>query len=192
MRQSMHAQRGVVLIVSLILVVVLSLLGTFAIRNAVQSERSINGVRSVEVAREAAEAALRFCEQIAVSHSDGKAYNEYGETNLQSKIISTPINGEGDAGAAWRNADNWKGDLPVKVPASYITKYSAGSQASDVPPVINKPLCMIQKIDNATTKLQGYLITSRGFANNSSFDASTGVAKYGAEAWLQSVLTRAN
>lgn len=184
-------QRGVVLVVSLILIVILSLLGTFAIRNAGQSERSINGVRSVEVAREAAETALRFCEQVAIYDGDGKAYSEYGQTNVQTQIISdTTITGELDPNAAWRNPETWKGGGPIQVPATYTTKYSGGSAATDVTSVANKPLCVIQKINNPTTKLQGYLITARGFANNASFDSTTGRAKQGAEAWLQSVLTR--
>lgn len=186
-----NCQSGVVLVVSLILIVILSLLGTFAIRNAGQSERSINGVRSVEVAREAAETALRYCEQVAIYDGDGKAYSEYGETNVQTKIISTPmITGELDTNAAWRSADNWKGVAPIQVPATYTTKHSGGSAATDVVSLANKPLCVIQKINNTTTNLQGYLITARGFANNASFDSATGKAKQGAEAWLQSVLTR--
>lgn len=186
-----NVQRGVVLVVSLILIVIISLLGTFAIRNAGQSERSINGVRSVEVAREAAETALRFCEQVAIYAGEGKVYNEYGQTNVQTKIVSTPtITGELDATAAWRSADNWKGSAPIEVPAAYTTKHSGGSVATDVATVLNQPMCVIQKIDNTTTKLQGYLITARGFANNASFDSTTGKAKQGAEAWLQSVLTR--
>ncbi len=186
------AQRGVVLVISLILIVILSLLGTFAIRNAGQSERSINGVRSAEVAREGAETALRFCEQVAIYDADGQVYSEYGQTNVQAKIISIPaITGELDSTAAWRNVDNWKSAAaPIEVPAAYTTKNSGGTTASDVSTVANKPLCVIQKINNTTTKLQGYLITARGFANNASFDSTTGKAKQGAEAWLQSVLTR--
>jgi len=76
-------QQGVVLVITLILVVILSLLGTFAIRNATQSERSVKGVQAAQTAQEAAETALRFCEQIAVFDYDNKDYTEYGTTGLR-------------------------------------------------------------------------------------------------------------
>lgn len=186
-----RSERGVVLVVSLILIVILSLLGTFAIRNATQSERSINGVRSAEVAREAAETALRFCEQIAMFDGDGKDYSEFGTSGLRTKIIAVPtVASELDTSAAWRSADSWKGDSAIAVPAAYSTKNSGGTVDDDAAALTTAPLCLIQKIDNTTTKLQGYLITARGFANNASFNSTTGKTSQGAEAWLQSVLTR--
>jgi|GEM_PF-480997 len=179
-------ERGVVLVITLILIVILSLLGTFAIRNATQSERSINGIRSTEVAREAAETALRFCEQIAIFDADGKPYTEYASpTDLRAKIIATTITSEADVGAAWRTESNWTSS-GITVPAAYY-KSNAGGNAS----LQSSPLCLIQKIDSGSTpKLTGYLITARGFANNVKF--ISGKPAQGAESWMQSVLTRAS
>jgi len=180
-------QRGVVLVITLILVVILSLLGTFAIRNSTQTERSINGIRSAEIAREAAETALRFCEQVAIFDGDGKNYTEYGSAsdNLRGKIIAATVASEADENAAWRTEANWvEGSNVIKVPDSY---YKDG-RATDLK---NKPLCLIQKMESTSTpKLSGYLITARGFANNAKFVPSTGKASQGAESWMQSVLTR--
>lgn len=180
-------ERGVVLVITLILVVILSLLGTFAIRNATQSERSINGIRSAEVAREAAETALRFCEQIAIFDADGKDYTEYNTTGLRGKIVATTIPSESDPAAAWRDESSWKDTgNAIKVPAGFYKNDTGGTSS-----LKNEPLCLIQKIESTSTpKLTGYLITARGFGNNAKFEA--GKTTQGAESWMQSVLTRAS
>ncbi|MDP9915827.1 Tfp pilus assembly protein PilX [Variovorax boronicumulans] len=183
-------ERGVVLIVTLILVVILSLVGTFAIRNATQSERSVNGIRSTEVAREAAETALRFCEQVAIFDGDDKDYTEYASVGMRARIITTPIGSEFDDTAAWRKKASWVGNSAIVVPKAYVNKKPTGT-AADATPLEIEPRCLIQKIATTSTpSLTGYLITARGFANNARFEKSTGVATQGAEAWLQSVLTR--
>ncbi|WP_341890542.1 PilX N-terminal domain-containing pilus assembly protein [Variovorax sp. YR752] len=183
-------ERGVVLVVTLVLVVILSLLGTFAIRNATQSERSVNGIRSTEVAREAAETALRFCEQVAIFDGDGKDYTENGATGMRAKIVATTIGSEFDLKAKWRDSTSWSDAKAIKVPPSFFNKKSSGTEVDAVQLEI-APRCLIQRIATTSTpQLTGYLITARGFANNAKFDDATGKATRGAEAWLQSVLTR--
>ena len=182
--------RGVVLIITLILVVILSLLGTFAIRNATQSERSIKGVQASVTAREAAETALRFCEQIAVFDFDNKDYVEYGTTGLRQKVIATTITSEDDATAAWRTAANWVGTNAISVPDQYYKRYANSSAATDSLQLTNPPRCIIQRIQTTSTPtFIGYLITGRGFANNATFNTTTGKTTYGAEAWVQSILS---
>ena len=189
----MPRQRGVVLVISLILIVILSLLGTFAIRNATQSERSVNGIRTAQVAREAAETALRFCEQISIFDSDNKDYSEWGTSGLRAKIVAATITSEQDATAAWRSANNWKSSSTnmIEVPAAYFKKYSNSSVATDAAQLQTAPRCLIQRIESTSTPvLHGYLITARGFANSAKFDPSTGVTSQGAESWMQAILTK--
>lgn len=184
-------ERGVVLVITLILIVILSLLGTVAIRNATQTERSINGVRTSQVAQEAAETALRFCEQIALFSEEGKPYGEYGTTGLTEKVITTTITSEQDTNAAWRTATNWIGSNVIVVPDHYYKKYKSAALDTDATALTVPPRCMIQKIQSSTTPpLKGYLITARGFANNAKFEDSTGKITFGAESWMQSVLTK--
>ncbi|PLC04374.1 hypothetical protein CY658_18320 [Variovorax sp. RO1] len=179
-----------VLVVTLILLVILSLVGTFAIRNATQSERRINGIRSAEVAREAAETALRFCEQVAMFDGDGKDYTEYASTGMRARIIATTIGSEFDKDAAWRESSSWVGNGVILVPKDYLSKKPTGTEVDAVQMEI-QPRCLVQKIATTSTpQLTGYLITARGFANNARFEDATGKATQGAEAWLQSVLTR--
>ncbi|MCY1217751.1 hypothetical protein D9M72_296790 [compost metagenome] len=187
-------ERGAVLVITLILIVILSLLGTFAIRNATQSERSINGIRSAEVAREAAETALRFCEQVAIFDGDGKDYTEYGTATqgLRGRIITTTIGSEFDPDAEWRKSASWTGNKVIKLPADYYNKKPSGSDIDSAQLDI-EPRCLIQKIESTSTpKLTGYLITARGFANNAKFDDATGKSVRGAESWMQSVLSRSS
>lgn len=184
-------ERGVVLVITLILVVILSLLGTFAIRNATQTERSINGIRSAEVAREAAETALRFCEQVAIFDGDGKDYTEYGATDARGRIVATTIGSEVDTTAAWRTEANWMDSSAnvIEVPIAYFKKDIGSNTAASQLRI--RPRCLIQRIDSTSTpKLTGYLITARGFANNANFSGTTGKSTQGAESWMQSVLTR--
>ena len=191
-RSSCRKERGVVLVITLILIVILSLLGTFAIRNATQSERSINGIRSTEVAREAAETALRFCEQVAIFDGDGKDYTEYSTTGLRGKIITTTIGSEFDPAAEWRKSASWTGNNVISLPADYYNKKPSGTDVDSAQLDI-APRCLIQKIESTSTpKLTGYLITARGFANNAKFDSSTGKSTRGAESWMQSVLSRSS
>ena len=183
-------QQGVVLVITLILVVILSLLGTFAIRNATQSERSVKGVQAAQTAQEAAETALRFCEQIAVFDYDNKDYTEYGTTGLRQKVITTTITSEDDTTAAWRTAANWIGANAISVPAQYYKRYDGSTPATDSRQLSNPPLCIIQRIvTTSTPAFNGYLITGRGFANNAKFDTTTGKTTYGAEAFVQSILS---
>ncbi|RYH67234.1 MAG: hypothetical protein EON54_04345 [Alcaligenaceae bacterium] len=187
---SYRRQDGVALIIALVLVLIMSLLGTFAIRNATQSERSVNGIRTAEIAREAAETALRFCEQIAIADGDGKDFT-YGGTSYGGKILTSVLTSQADTTAAWRSADNWKDTVAISLPATYYQKFDGTVVDSKVPHLKTAPRCLVQRIQTTTTpQLTGYLITARGFADNASFNAATGKTSQGAESWLQSVLTR--
>jgi type IV pilus assembly protein PilX len=57
------AQQGVVLVIALIMLALLSILATMSIRGASSTEQVSNQSRLKELAQQAAEAALRFCEQ---------------------------------------------------------------------------------------------------------------------------------
>lgn len=191
--QPLHQrQRGVVLVIALILVLIMSLLGTAAIRNATYSERSISGLRSADVAREAAETALRFCEEIAIFDAEDKDYNEWGTSGLRQKIVEITVKSETDNDAVWRKAENWQNNSArIDVPAAYYKRQSGAGAASDGSQLKTAPVCVIQRLRTTYDPvLEGYLITARGFANNARFNGSTGKTTQGAEAWMQSVLTR--
>lgn len=181
--QTPHAQRGTVLAITLILLVILSLLGTFAIRNANQSERIMNGIRTSNVAQQAAETALRFCEQLATAPPAGSG--TFQSVDAATYINATAVSNanEGD----WKNKDNWKSSNAnlLSVPRSY---YNSGS--TDATELLHAPQCLIQALETPGG-LKGYVITARGYANDAVIDTSTGRVISGAEVWLQSTLTEA-
>ena len=106
------------------------------------------------------------------------------------KVITTTITSEDDTTAAWRTAANWIGANAISVPAQYYKRYDGSAPATDSRQLSNPPLCIIQRIvTTSTPAFNGYLITGRGFANNAKFDATTGKTTYGAEAFVQSILS---
>ena len=185
---TLRAQRGTVLAITLILLVILSLLGTFVIRNANQSERIMNGVRTSNVAQQAAETGLRFCEQLATAPPAGSG-------TFQSKDAATYVNttpttnteGETPDRREWADKNSWKNSNTnlLSVPSSY---YNSGS--TDATELLHAPQCLIQALETPGG-LKGYVITARGYAIDAVIDASTGRVISGAEVWLQSTLTEA-
>ena len=181
---TLRAQRGTVLAITLILLVILSLLGTFVIRNANQSERIMNGVRTSNVAQQAAETGLRFCEQLATAPPAGSG--TFQSVDAATYINATAVSNanEGD----WTDKNNWKKSSNARllsVPSSYYNSGSTG--ATDL---LHAPQCIIQALETPGG-LKGYVITARGYANDAVIEASTGRVISGAEVWLQSTLTEA-
>ena len=67
------SERGVVLPIALIMLVIISFAGLLAARNSATFEQFSNNMRTNQVARVAAEDALRQCERIARSTVEGSA-----------------------------------------------------------------------------------------------------------------------
>jgi type IV pilus assembly protein PilX len=63
----MHAQRGAVLVVSMLMLLVLTLVGITAMRLSTQQEKMSGNSRDMDIALQAAEAALRFGESRLVT-----------------------------------------------------------------------------------------------------------------------------
>lgn len=180
---TLRAQRGTVLAITLILLVILSLLGTFVIRNANQSERIMNGVRTSNVAQQAAETGLRFCEQLATADPAGSGTFE---TVKAADYINATATTNADAGD-WKDKNSWKSSNArlLSVPESF---YNSGKSAATK--LTHAPQCIIQALQTPGG-LKGYVITARGYANDAVIDAASGQVKSGAEVWLQSTLTEA-
>lgn len=190
-------QQGVVLVITLILIVILALVGTFAVRNATQSERMMNGLRTNNVAQEAAETALRYCEQIAITDAAGKEYTAYNTVGARAKIIGNAttkvdvMTEENEIApiAKWKVATSWAPGYAnlITVPPEFYKKYASGAVDTDATNLKFSPTCIIQRLVTVTN-VNGYVVTARGFANNAIIDANNKVTS-GSEVWLQSILT---
>jgi type IV pilus assembly protein PilX len=180
---SMHrsAERGVVLPIALIMLVIISFAGLLAARNSASFEQFSNNLRTNQVARVSAEDALRQCERIARASVEGSA--AFGSD--VGKIYATnviPADTEAAIGAGiWNTTSSWVAGAAnlITVTPSY-TDSDAQSNAQ----IRNPPTCIIQAMVN-----DRFLVTSRGLSNDAAVDAGTGRLTAGSEVWLQSILT---
>lgn len=182
-------ERGVSLIIVLIMMVIIGLTAASAMRNATSNERATNNQRLDNVAQQYAEVALRYCEgQLQLPTAQRVA-------TLQTAVIPTVPTGV-TATAAWEMPTTWTG-VPganagdasatrTSVPANYL---SAGN-ASYVPlagsPQV--PECVVEiQSQPAPSTLTYTLVTARGFSPDYARDGN-GQTTSGAVVWLQSIL----
>jgi type IV pilus assembly protein PilX len=184
-----RASRGIVLPMALIMLVILSFAGLMAARNSATYEQFSNNMRTSQVARQAAEDALRYCERVAMFTVDADLNADSSDTaekalytNDAAKLVSTVIASDGVTalqGGSWNTLGNWvKGD---DKPVIEVT-LSQDSNAQGSATVKNKPACIIQKLSD-----ERFLITTRGLSNDAKL-ATSGALSAGSEVWLQSIL----
>ncbi len=181
------SERGVVLPIALIMLVIISFAGLLAARNSATFEQFSNNMRTNQVARTSAEDALRYCERIArASVEDNAAF-----AADVGKIVDSPIIDDTSADPAvresafkagvWNTQSYW-----VSGAANLITVIPsyAGSDAQTNAQIKegNRPTCIIQAMVN-----DRFLITARGLSNDA--DVDNGLLTAGSEVWLQSILT---
>ena len=167
------AQRGVVLIVVLIVLGLLSLLAATSLHNASSTESISGNVRTTELATQAAEIALRHCESSAVENSN-------------SDTLPPPTD--------WTQIANWDGKTPIVLDLAQVNP-------AGISPIYKRPPeCMVeaQTVMNTTlpvTAADGtvsypsigiYLITARGFGPEVAEADAKRSRPVGTEVWLQS------
>ena len=170
-------QRGIVLPMALLLLVVISIIGVMVISNSTSSEKTMQGLRSSTLAQQSAEIALRYCEDLTMERIDTPATELY-TTAQKNKVSDTVVTSQDDTTALWRTAANWADGAAnrIDVPNSAFKKSVSGDLKV-------APMCIVQRLG-----AESFLVTVRGFANDTQFD-NTKKVKTGAEVWLQSVLT---
>lgn len=172
-------QRGVVLIISLIMLVILSMLATLSIRNATSSESVSGNARTTLLATQAAEMALRYCEQGLVQAHTGAAV-PLDPTQLPALLpyVATP---------RWKTLSVWDtGSADVFVVPSTVVNHDAAAAT-----YARAPECMVERLQVVNsagnfTDTSTYVITARGFGPD-----ETGASKTrptGSEAWMQSTV----
>ena len=98
-----HTQKGVVLIIAMIMLIVVSILAVTSMRNAASTEALAGNVRTTELATQAADIALRHCESsvVEINSVAGGATPSYATTITAADILpaATPPN--------WQNTSTW-------------------------------------------------------------------------------------
>lgn len=177
-------QRGVSLIIVLIMLGVIALMSAATLRNASSNERVSNNFRMQVLAQQYAEAALRYCET-QLTLADAARVASLRESNLAASSSS--------ASPAWQQRATWTGAgghggsggaraSRTTVPAAYVVSSGGAFKPGQLPE------CVAEK-----QALEGggvYVITARGFSPDYTADAR-GFSATGSVLWLQaSVLVK--
>jgi type IV pilus assembly protein PilX len=180
-RQYRQAERGVVLIIALLMLVIISLVASLSVRNATSSEAISGGVRTTQLATQAAEIALRYCED-SVSQLAGVTPT-FVTTFTSDKIqahSSTP---------AWQSTTVWDASstLVFVLPAASVNASNVSTTYSRMPE------CMVMNIPEADAtgsivSTKNYVITARGFGPEVSDPTGSDRRPQGSEVWLQSTI----
>ena len=160
-------QHGVVLIIALILLVVISLLAVSTLHNAASTESVAGSVRTTELATQAADIALRYC-----------------ENDVLVKVNNSTNPYTAGTGEQWKVITIWDTETPTKI----YTIPLAVLQLNGISDTYKRPPeCMVEQLLTKSTTSSFYLITARGFGPEVPALASgTRVRPVGTEVWLQS------
>lgn len=176
-----QSQRGVVLIISLIMLVVISLLATFSIRSASSSEAVAGNVRTTLLATQAAEMALRYCERALASAAGSSPVAwPYPDAapSINTPALATP---------RWQTLSNWDsgGTTASVIPLSVVNDASSGSTFSRAPECIIEPIA-VANASGTPTETSTFVVTVRGFGPEENGASRT--RPTGSEVWLQSTI----
>jgi type IV pilus assembly protein PilX len=178
-------QRGVVLIIALVMLVVVSLLASFSVRNAVSSEAVSGNVRTTQLASQAAEIALRYCEDVTVTYV--KALPTGTGITYPRTIASGPTLLAYTSGRA-TTTSNWDvvSTNVFPVPATAVNQ-GATDTFQRVPECMVENVPVVNAASTGLDTTSTYMVTARGFGPEVQDDATRG-RPTGSEVWLQSTI----
>jgi type IV pilus assembly protein PilX len=158
-----QAQTGVAMLMALVMLLVVSLGSSALLRSALNTDDVALGTRLQLQARQAAELALRYCEQQLI-RSDS----------------AVPVLAKPASGSHWQQFANWfgTGRQAVQVPPE-----QASSEAF---PQASLPECLAEE-DLLADGAAVVLLTARGFSPDYRADAQ-GRTLSGSVVWLQAIL----
>jgi len=172
---SNRQQRGIVLIVALIILTIVSLLAALSLRNASSNESISGAVRTTNLATQSAEIALRYCEDLTLNPSSTPSF----------LIV------DASASPAWQTLDHW--DKPW---THLFTVPLAAVNQSDLRATFSRaPECIVEKLRTevdppppATPMTTTFVVTARGFGPEVPAVTGSDRRPVGAEVWLQTTI----
>lgn len=178
-RPGSRTQRGIVLITALILLVVITLVALLAVQGSISGEQVSRNLRVNAVANQAAETALRLCEDDILAVTTTLVINRLPET------------GTATIPSLWASTATWSNALMANT-VTTADFNSANAAARTVTSAV-LPQCVIEEYPILTAQggipRQSYLITARGFSADYRVNGSGQVVS-GSVVWLQSILRR--
>lgn len=192
LRQPGARQTGVVLIVAMIMLIIVSLLAAIAVRNATSSEGINANLRQTQLATQAAESALRYCEDAAINTvNEGTgtfAFTSPGGTAIANlaltNIIAAPTGTNTPTSALPANWDTTTNNGQLIVPIATVNLAGISTTFA------RAPECMIERArpDAAQSYLSVLTVTARGFGPEVAAADGSRSRPVGSEVWLQSTL----
>jgi Tfp pilus assembly protein PilX len=173
-------ERGVSLIVVMIMLVIIGLTSAAAIRGASSGEQATNNIRMQNLAQQYAEAALKYCEAELVKGDDDRVVSL-----KDARIVATSPADTVDNKWAWKEAATWTestgaGQSRTVVPEANIHSTDSSSKPS------KSPECVVEKLTLADGS-RPYAVTARGFSLDYAADSS-GKTTAGSVVWMQSIV----
>jgi type IV pilus assembly protein PilX len=176
-------QRGIVLIMALILLIMISLIATVAIRRATTGEQVSKGLRTQTVAFQAAETALRFCEDQILKNTKVNS----GTSTLEPADYPE----DGSSPSLWKTRANWELSSKKAIAIDTSVVNSTDAAARTLKDAV-LPRCMVERLrlpNEEGAEIEAFLITSVGYSPDYRTNAK-GTPDSGSEVWLQSTITR--
>ncbi len=178
-------QRGVSLLIVLIMLVVIGLTSAASLRSASSNERISNNFRMHALAEQYAEAALRYCET-QLTLADGARVDSLKEASMRAFT--------GAAYPAWANPLTWTGAGGAATSLTLVPEALVKSADSAFKPA-HLPQCAVEILSIPLTPngvpavaADAYVITARGFSTDYSASAQ-GASLTGSVVWLQSLVS---
>ncbi len=177
-------QRGVTLIIVLMMLVIIGITSAAAIRNATSGEKLTNNIRVQALAQQYAEAALRYCEA-ELAKPEAVRVATLAEVNILQGNHD-PMAGAVKNGLLWQEAGSWTGAGGASGSKTILPESQVKSTDSSFKPG-KLPECVVerQRMPDANT---AYVITARGFSPDYQSDAVSGETTGGSVVWLQSIV----
>lgn len=157
-------ERGVTLIIALIMLIIIGLTSASVMRATLNSDQVANNTRTQTLAHQAADVALRYCERQVTMVTPG----------IPIRAAQTP--------PAWESFASWYGGAKV---ANEVTAAAIGSAISSFTPS-KLPECIAERSDEVAGAIT-IIVTARGFSPDYA-ESDTGRTTAGSVVWLQSKL----
>lgn len=167
-------ERGVSLILTLVLLVVIGLTAASAMKSAVSSERVINNLRAESLAQQYAETALRYCEGQLALPSASRVLS------LQDSQLTPTV---AITAASWQQSSTWTATPTAVTTMDAALYYNATNSTFQV---ATAPQCLVNRVTLAGGSTS-FVVTARGFSPDYRRNPD-GTTASGSVVWIQSML----
>lgn len=180
-------QKGVVLIIAMIMLIVISMLAVNSLRNSASTEILTGNIRTTEMATQAADIALRHCESSTVeimTVAGGGTSTGYVTAMTAANILAP------SASPTWANIGTWDSvNASVYVlPLALVRDTTVGASYKRPPECMVERMSVILANSTAVSSTSSYVITARGFGPEVAAADAARSRPSGSEVWLQSHL----